>query len=198
MVAAVLRRTFGRLNLEVSMRKSIGEKKKPCKNCEGKGTLKKEIRIREMSEVRRDWNQAVIIRPSSSAPRRKISKLWRPRIFPCWVPASLERERAGVGWIPRHRFGPPDRGPFVGHLLCLAERHALFRPHKWQGNVVCDGRCCLLRDLVLPSVGVIKGPSMMTVRLEGEIHVRDSEWSTDEKRDRFTCVLCYAPASGIR
>ena len=23
------------------MRKSIGEKKKPCKNCEGKGTLKK-------------------------------------------------------------------------------------------------------------------------------------------------------------
>jgi DnaJ-class molecular chaperone len=26
---------------EDSMRKSVGEKKKPCKNCEGKGTLKK-------------------------------------------------------------------------------------------------------------------------------------------------------------
>lgn len=27
------------------MRKSVGEKKKPCKNCEGKGTLKKGDKI---------------------------------------------------------------------------------------------------------------------------------------------------------
>ena len=45
LVAAVRRHTFGRLNLEVPMRKSIGEKKKPCKNCEGKGTLKKGDKI---------------------------------------------------------------------------------------------------------------------------------------------------------
>jgi len=45
LVAAVLRRTFGRLNCEDTMRKSIGEKKKPCKNCEGKGTLKKGDKI---------------------------------------------------------------------------------------------------------------------------------------------------------
>jgi DnaJ-class molecular chaperone len=29
------------LNLEGMMRMSVGEKKKPCKHCEGKGTLKK-------------------------------------------------------------------------------------------------------------------------------------------------------------
>ena len=44
-VAAARRRTFGRVNLEVAVRKSIGEKKKPCKNCEGKGTLKKGDKI---------------------------------------------------------------------------------------------------------------------------------------------------------
>jgi DnaJ-class molecular chaperone len=32
-------------NLEDDMRKSVGEKKKPCKNCEGKGTLKKGDKI---------------------------------------------------------------------------------------------------------------------------------------------------------
>ncbi len=45
LVAAVRRRRVGRLHLEASMRKSIGEKKKPCKNCEGKGTLKKGDKI---------------------------------------------------------------------------------------------------------------------------------------------------------
>jgi DnaJ-class molecular chaperone len=32
---------FADLNLESQMRKRVGEKKKPCKNCEGKATLKK-------------------------------------------------------------------------------------------------------------------------------------------------------------
>ena len=45
LVAAVLRRIFERLNCEDTMRKSVGEKKKPCKNCEGKGTLKKGDKI---------------------------------------------------------------------------------------------------------------------------------------------------------
>jgi hypothetical protein len=35
----------GRLNCEDAMRKIVGEKKKPCKNCEGKGTLKKGDKI---------------------------------------------------------------------------------------------------------------------------------------------------------
>ena len=34
-----------RLNWEDTVRKSIGEKKRPCKNCEGKGTLKKGDKI---------------------------------------------------------------------------------------------------------------------------------------------------------
>jgi DnaJ-class molecular chaperone len=37
----MLGRIFERSNLEDTMRKSVGEKKRPCKNCEGKGTLKK-------------------------------------------------------------------------------------------------------------------------------------------------------------
>jgi DnaJ-class molecular chaperone len=41
LVGAMLRRTFEQLNCEDTMRKSTEEKKKPCKNCEGKGTLKK-------------------------------------------------------------------------------------------------------------------------------------------------------------
>jgi DnaJ-class molecular chaperone len=41
LVAAMLGRIFERSNLEDIVRKSVGEKKKPCKNCEGKGTLKK-------------------------------------------------------------------------------------------------------------------------------------------------------------
>ena len=36
------------------MRKSIGEKKKPCKNCEGKGTLKKGDKIVEAACVYRE------------------------------------------------------------------------------------------------------------------------------------------------
>ena|ERR1700677_3811711 len=48
--------------------------------------------------------------------------------------------------------GPPDRGPFVGQLLRLARRHALFRPHKRQGNVVRDGHWSLLCRLVSPSI----------------------------------------------
>jgi DnaJ-class molecular chaperone len=36
---------FGGLNLGGMMRKSGGEKKKPCKNCEGKGTLKEGDKI---------------------------------------------------------------------------------------------------------------------------------------------------------
>ena len=61
-------------------------------------------------------------------------------------PAPLERERAGIGRIPRHRLGPANRGRFVGHLLRLARRYALFGSHKRQGYVVCDGYCCLLRE----------------------------------------------------
>lgn len=45
LVAAVLRRIFEQLNCEDPMRKSVGEKKKLCKNCEGKGTLKKGDKI---------------------------------------------------------------------------------------------------------------------------------------------------------
>jgi DnaJ-class molecular chaperone len=41
LVAAMLGRIFERSNLEDTMRKSVGEKKRPCKNCEGKGMLKK-------------------------------------------------------------------------------------------------------------------------------------------------------------
>ena len=37
--------TFGRLDREDTMRKRTGEKKTPCKNCEGKGTLKKGDKI---------------------------------------------------------------------------------------------------------------------------------------------------------
>ena len=50
------------------MRKSIGEKKKPCKNCEGKGTLKKGDKI-VRCQVRRDRHQTLITRPSLSVPR---------------------------------------------------------------------------------------------------------------------------------
>ena len=45
-----------------------------------------------------------------------------------------------------HRLGPANRGRFVGHLLRLARRYALFGSHKRQGYVVCDGYCCLLRE----------------------------------------------------
>ena len=45
LVAAVLRPTFERLNLEASMRKNPEQKKRKCKNCEGKGTLKKGDKI---------------------------------------------------------------------------------------------------------------------------------------------------------
>ena len=41
LATAVLKRIFEQLNNEETMRKTVGEKKKPCKNCEGKGTLKK-------------------------------------------------------------------------------------------------------------------------------------------------------------
>jgi hypothetical protein len=45
LVGIVLRRTLERLNYEDAMRKNIVEKKRPCKNCEGKGTLKKGDKI---------------------------------------------------------------------------------------------------------------------------------------------------------
>jgi DnaJ-class molecular chaperone len=44
-VAAILGRIFERLNWEDGMRKSVGEKRKPFKNCEGQGTLKKGDKI---------------------------------------------------------------------------------------------------------------------------------------------------------
>jgi hypothetical protein len=47
-----------------------------------------------------------------------------PEISHVRVAASLEGECVGIGRVPRHRLGPPDRGRFVGHLLRLARRDA--------------------------------------------------------------------------
>ncbi len=64
------------------MRKSIGEKKKPCKNCEGKGTLKKGDKIVKCQRCG-GRNQAVIIRPlqvSRRMPMRcsfRLCSFWR-------------------------------------------------------------------------------------------------------------------------
>lgn len=41
------------------MQKKTGQQKQKCKNCEGKGTLKKRRKGRAVQEVRRDGDQAV-------------------------------------------------------------------------------------------------------------------------------------------
>jgi hypothetical protein len=63
---------FGGVHAEEHRRKEEALQK-----LRGQGHAQEGRQNREMPEVRRDWDQAFITRPSSSAPRRTISKLWR-------------------------------------------------------------------------------------------------------------------------
>ena len=127
------------------MRKSIGEKKRPCRNCEGKGTLKKGDKIVRcqrcggLGSSRHSSSKFFGASPNDF-------KIMASSKFPMFrVAATLEGERTGVCRVPRHRFGPPDRGSFIRHLLRYAGVYTFLGPHKWQSYIIYDCHCCLRR-----------------------------------------------------
>jgi hypothetical protein len=65
----------------------------------------------------------------------------------CRIAGAFERERAGIGYVPRHGLRASDRRSLVRHFLRLSRRDAIFRSHERQGDIISH------RHLDLPSGG---------------------------------------------
>ena len=112
------------------MRKSVGEKKRPRKNCEGKGTLKKREQVVRQPEARAGVKPRRFVQVLHH-PAESFRILWHGSKFPMLrSPLRLNAEGAGVGRVPRHRLGLPDCGLVrLGISFASAGRYALRSSH---------------------------------------------------------------------